>query len=128
MRRSLGATGQRAQPSRTRRCRLHTRQGAGADGVRNVTRDLDDLDRRLLRAFTEAPRLSVLEASRRLGVARGTVQARLERLERRGVLASWRPHLSPAAMGWAVTAFVTCLLYTSPSPRDKRQSRMPSSA
>ena len=26
------------------------------------------------------------------------------------------------------TAFYTCLLYTSPSPRDKRQSRMPSSA
>eukprot|EP00827_Trimyema_finlayi_P001141 TRINITY_DN1395_c0_g1_i2.p1 TRINITY_DN1395_c0_g1~~TRINITY_DN1395_c0_g1_i2.p1 ORF type:complete len:175 (-),score=82.46 TRINITY_DN1395_c0_g1_i2:13-537(-) len=25
-------------------------------------------------------------------------------------------------------AFYTCLLYTSPSPRDKRQSRMPSSA
>ena len=27
-----------------------------------------------------------------------------------------------------VTALTTCLLYTSPSPRDKRQSRMPSSA
>ena len=26
------------------------------------------------------------------------------------------------------TIFYTCLLYTSPSPRDKRQSRMPSSA
>ena len=25
-------------------------------------------------------------------------------------------------------SFLTCLLYTSPSPRDKRQSRMPSSA
>ena len=24
--------------------------------------------------------------------------------------------------------YVSCLLYTSPSPRDKRQSRMPSSA
>ena len=24
--------------------------------------------------------------------------------------------------------FIICLLYTSPSPRDKRQSRMPSSA
>ena len=24
--------------------------------------------------------------------------------------------------------YITCLLYTSPSPRDKRQSRMPSSA
>ena len=26
------------------------------------------------------------------------------------------------------TSFTSCLLYTSPSPRDKRQSRMPSSA
>ena len=26
------------------------------------------------------------------------------------------------------TVFESCLLYTSPSPRDKRQSRMPSSA
>ena len=25
-------------------------------------------------------------------------------------------------------SFIICLLYTSPSPRDKRQSRMPSSA
>ena len=28
----------------------------------------------------------------------------------------------------AIRAYVNCLLYTSPSPRDKRQSRMPSSA
>ena len=27
-----------------------------------------------------------------------------------------------------ISLAVTCLLYTSPSPRDKRQSRMPSSA
>ena len=27
-----------------------------------------------------------------------------------------------------IGVFKTCLLYTSPSPRDKRQSRMPSSA
>ena len=27
-----------------------------------------------------------------------------------------------------VLYFMSCLLYTSPSPRDKRQSRMPSSA
>ena len=27
-----------------------------------------------------------------------------------------------------ITADLSCLLYTSPSPRDKRQSRMPSSA
>ena len=29
---------------------------------------------------------------------------------------------------WHVTHDKFCLLYTSPSPRDKRQSRMPSSA
>ena len=31
-------------------------------------------------------------------------------------------------MGCTFTDPSTCLLYTSPSPRDKRQSRMPSSA
>ena len=30
--------------------------------------------------------------------------------------------------GWVTHKCHTCLLYTSPSPRDKRQSRMPSSA
>ena len=30
--------------------------------------------------------------------------------------------------GQALCGACTCLLYTSPSPRDKRQSRMPSSA
>ena len=32
-----------------------------------------------------------------------------------------------AEMGWT-GVIIPCLLYTSPSPRDKRQSRMPSSA
>ena len=35
-------------------------------------------------------------------------------------------HYTPASSGNRSTW--TCLLYTSPSPRDKRQSRMPSSA
>ena len=33
-----------------------------------------------------------------------------------------------AGGGFVGTVFAVCLLYTSPSPRDKRQSRMPSSA
>ena len=49
----------------------------------------------------------MLEASRRLGVARGTVQARLDRLDRTGVLTTWAPTLSPEALGFTVTAFVT---------------------
>ena len=33
-----------------------------------------------------------------------------------------------AALERKISKFIICLLYTSPSPRDKRQSRMPSSA
>ncbi|MFP5283570.1 MAG: Lrp/AsnC family transcriptional regulator [Actinomycetes bacterium] len=68
---------------------------------------LDDLDRRLLTLFHLEPRVGVLEASRRLQVARGTVQARLDRLERLGVVTGWGPQLAPAALGYPVTAFVT---------------------
>lgn len=68
---------------------------------------LDGLDRRLLELFAAEPRVGVLEASRRMQVARGTVQARLDRLERLGVVAGWGPQIDPAALGYGVTAFVT---------------------
>lgn len=67
----------------------------------------DELDVRLLRELDAAPRVGVLELSRRLGVARGTVQARLDRLVRRGVIASFAPTLDPEALGYGVTAFAT---------------------
>jgi DNA-binding Lrp family transcriptional regulator len=70
-------------------------------------RVVDDLDARLLRELDESPRVGVLELSRRLGVARGTVQARLDRLIERGVIASFAPTLDPAALGYGVTAFAT---------------------
>ena len=38
------------------------------------------------------------------------------------------PKLSKKQLIIGVTGLFGCLLYTSPSPRDKRQSRMPSSA
>ncbi|WP_152185757.1 Lrp/AsnC family transcriptional regulator [Segeticoccus rhizosphaerae] len=68
---------------------------------------LDPLDTRIITVFTEQPGIGVLGASRTLGVARGTVQARLDRLERRGVLTSFAPHVEPSAMGYPVTAFCT---------------------
>jgi DNA-binding Lrp family transcriptional regulator len=68
---------------------------------------IDELDACLLRELDDAPRAGVLELSRRLGVARGTVQARLDRLVQRGVIASFAPTLDPAALGYPVTAFVT---------------------
>jgi DNA-binding Lrp family transcriptional regulator len=68
---------------------------------------MDDLDVTLIELFTDEPRIGVLEASRRLGVARGTVTARLTRLERSGVISGWGPLLDPAALGLPVTAFLT---------------------
>jgi DNA-binding Lrp family transcriptional regulator len=68
---------------------------------------LDDLDRRLITLLTAEPRIGVLEASRRLRVARGTVQARIDRLVRRRIISGFAPSLDPAALGWGVTAFAT---------------------
>jgi DNA-binding Lrp family transcriptional regulator len=68
---------------------------------------IDALDARIIELFAAEPRIGVLECSRRLGVARGTVQARLDKLTASGVITGWGPDLSPAAMGYPVTAFLT---------------------
>ena len=65
---------------------------------------MDDLDSTLIDLFAGEPRVGVLEASRRLGVARGTVQARLDKLASSGVVTGWGPDLSPEALGYPVTA------------------------
>jgi DNA-binding Lrp family transcriptional regulator len=68
---------------------------------------LDALDVDLLRALHASPRAGVLELSRTLGVARGTVAARLERLERGGVIIGYGPEVDVVAAGYPVQAFVT---------------------
>ena len=68
---------------------------------------IDRLDAALIELLAVEPRVGVLEASRRLGVARGTVQARLDRLQDRGVITGYGPELDPAALGYEVTAFIT---------------------
>jgi DNA-binding Lrp family transcriptional regulator len=68
---------------------------------------IDELDARLISLLSAEPRVGVLEASRRLGVARGTVQARLDRLHHSGVVTGYGPDVDPAALGHGVTAFVT---------------------
>ena len=46
----------------------------------------DALDARIIALFTDEPRMSVLEASRTLQVARATVQARLDRMQKAGII------------------------------------------
>lgn len=69
-------------------------------------RGIDELDGRLIRALRENPRVGLLEISRQVGVARGTVQARLTKLEQRGVVTGYGPEIEPAAMGYPILAFV----------------------
>ena len=68
---------------------------------------IDRLDAALIGLLAAEPRVGVLEASRRLSVARGTVQARLDRMEDRGVITGYGPDVDPAALGYEVTAFIT---------------------
>ncbi|MBV0911363.1 Lrp/AsnC family transcriptional regulator [Anianabacter salinae] len=58
---------------------------------------MDTLDRDILRALSDDARLSVAVLARRLGVARSTVQARIERLERDGTIAGYALRLGHAA-------------------------------
>jgi DNA-binding Lrp family transcriptional regulator len=71
-----------------------------------LTSQVDELDARLLAELRAHPRLGLLEISRRLGVARGTVQARLAKLERRGVVTGFGPEVDPAELGHRLQAFV----------------------
>jgi DNA-binding Lrp family transcriptional regulator len=61
----------------------------------------------LLTALAELTRPNVLELSRRLGVARNTVQARIDRLQDSGVITGWGPVVDLKAMGYDVLAFMT---------------------
>lgn len=67
---------------------------------------IDELDARLLVAMSRSPRAGVMELARQLQVARGTVQARLDKLQSRGIVTGFDPDLDLAALGYDVIAFV----------------------
>ena len=68
---------------------------------------IDELDVRIVQLFTEDSGIGVLAASRALGVARPTVQSRLEKLRRAGVIQEVAPILNPARFGYPVMAIVS---------------------
>ena len=68
---------------------------------------IDDLDARLILELQSEPRLGVMELARRLGVARGTAHARLEKLQRSGVISGFGPEIDLTRIGYPVMAFTT---------------------
>ena len=67
---------------------------------------MDALDVALLTALADHSRAGDLELSRLTGVARGTVTARLQRLERTGVVRGYGPDVDLGPAGFGVQAFV----------------------
>jgi DNA-binding Lrp family transcriptional regulator len=72
-----------------------------------MTSDIDGLDGRLIRALADSPRAGVLELARLLGVARGTVQARLDKLRARGVVTGFGPDVDLTRIGYEVLGFTS---------------------
>ena len=71
---------------------------------------LDETDRRLLLELDQDPRMTVLLLAQRTGLARGTVQARLERYRTEGILRLGSTMVPPAALGYGLHATVAAEL------------------
>lgn len=68
---------------------------------------VDSLDSALIAELRAHPRATEARLARTLGVARGTVHARLRRLHERRVIVGHGPDVDAAAIGHGVLAFVT---------------------
>ena len=86
---------------------------------------IDRWTARLIVLLARQPRIGVLECPRRLGVARGTVQARLDRLQSNGVIRGFGPEVDPAALGYPVTAFATLEIRQGSGHRRARRTWPP---
>jgi DNA-binding Lrp family transcriptional regulator len=67
---------------------------------------MDDLDQHLLQRLRENARAPVAELARALGLSRTTVQSRLAKLERSGVIAGYSVKLSERYQAGQVHAYV----------------------
>lgn len=71
---------------------------------------MDDLDRSIITQLSQDARVSVAVLSRRLKVARSTVQARLERLESSGAIAGYTVRLGESARSTRIRATVLLVI------------------
>jgi DNA-binding Lrp family transcriptional regulator len=75
-----------------------------------ILQKLDATDRRILLALDEDPRLPIMVLAQQLGLARGTVQSRLERMSASGALRLNSSRVLPSALGRGVAASVSAEL------------------
>lgn len=68
---------------------------------------MEALDARILLAVDDDPDAASLTLARRLGIARNTLHARLQRLRGSGAVLDFARRVDPAALGWGLLAFVS---------------------
>lgn len=83
---------------------------------------MDPTDRQIVTLLAQDARISVAQLARRLGLARSTVQARLERLESSGAIAGYTVKLGAALSGARIRA--TVLLSVEPRAQPAVLSRL----
>ncbi len=69
--------------------------------------NLDDIDHQLIALLRADSRLSAVTLAKRLGISRGTVQNRIERLVQAGVIRGFTLRLDPGAEASVVRALTT---------------------
>lgn len=72
----------------------------------SASHQLDSTDKRILTALDDDPRVPIMMLAQQLGLARGTVQSRLEKLTAAGVLQANSIRVTPSALGYNVSASV----------------------
>jgi DNA-binding Lrp family transcriptional regulator len=94
--------------------------------VEHMSQPLDQLDVHIIAELRRHPRTSMADLARSLGVARGTVYARLDRLENTGTISGYGPDIAPSGVGLDVLAF--CTLEIAQGSHDKTASSLASIA
>ncbi|MGF6885169.1 DNA-binding Lrp family transcriptional regulator [Nocardia sp. GAS34] len=75
-------------------------------GIMPTTSTVDALDARILDALSVDPRATVLALAGSTGLSRNTVQARLAKFDKQGVLRTFERRIDPAALGYPLDAVI----------------------
>jgi DNA-binding Lrp family transcriptional regulator len=80
--------------------------GMDQEGGARQEAALDDTDRAIVSLLVDDARLSVRAIARAIGMSPNAVTERIERLQRRGVIASYGAQVDPRALGYGMTVIV----------------------
>ncbi|MFC2174892.1 Lrp/AsnC family transcriptional regulator [archaeon] len=70
-------------------------------------KNVDKTDLAILRALMKNARASYREVASQIGVAVGTVQHRMQKLEKKGILKGFRPVIDYSKLGYEVAAIIS---------------------